>query len=55
MANGRYVKKRPTRPVDVIKNVVSDIAHGLGELKRQSGTAVARVKEGVRRVKKFMR
>lgn len=39
------------RPVE---EVVKDVSRGVGELKRQGGVAVERIKEGVRKVRKHV-
>ncbi len=48
------IKKRRVlpRPVD---EIVKDVSRGVGELRRQSGAAVERIKEGYRKIKKATR
>lgn len=47
------VKKRSLIPEPVSK-IAKDVAAGFGELQRQTGSAVEKVKEGVRKVRKHL-
>ena len=40
---------------ELVEKIYKDVSSGFGELKRQSGTAVARVKEGVEKIKRSLR
>lgn len=50
----RPAKKRRVLPRPV-EEVVKDVSRGAGELKRQSGVAVERIKEGYRKIKRATR
>lgn len=50
----RTVKKRKG-VVEQVKATASDVAYGVGELKRQAGAAVNTIKERARKIKKFTR
>lgn len=49
----RAIKKRGV--VESVKEVAKDVAAGFGELKRQSGSAVANVKAGVEKIKRAVK
>jgi len=58
MAIHKEWAKRPSpkqRKPSPAERVVKDVVSGFGELKRQSGIAVEKVKEGVRRIKQSVR
>lgn len=46
------VKKRSPNPIE---KTAADIAAGFGDLKRQTGVAVEKVKSGYRRIKDFVK
>lgn len=48
-------QRKPPGILEPIKEIARDIYAGFGELKRQSGTAVARIKEGVEKVKRAVK
>lgn len=55
----RGVTKRagvgPPKLPKVVTDIASDVAAGVGELKRQMGSAVSNVRRGVDRIKSFVK
>lgn len=47
----RTIKKRQLSVPAPVKDVAKDIVSGVGELKRQTGSAVERIKSGYRKIK----
>ena len=48
-------RTKPKQRKGPVEQFASDVTHGFGELQRQMGTAVGKVKSGVQKTLKFLK